>query len=121
MSGCSSTRTQAIVSDYDTAKRLLKQGELQKALVLADGELQRCGYSATLCWKSRLLKAEILVQSGSNEEALALLGTSATPPTQDLQAQRLMHQGLALFRLSDFSRADEAFKEALTCHEPSAS
>ena len=92
--------------------RLLRAGDLQHASSLADGGLRRCGRLKEWCWKYRLLKAEILVDSGDEKAALKLLDGSDPPPTLDLSARRRMHQGWACFFLSDYSRAEMFLNEA---------
>ena len=121
LSGCSRPRTQPIEAEYSTAELLLKQGEWKDGLARADSGLRRCGSFSEWCWKFRLLKAYALVTGRQYEEALALLDSAGTPPQLDLQARRKMHQGYALCRLSEYSRAEKLLDEALALARASPS
>jgi CHAT domain-containing protein len=112
LSGCGRSRHQTVGADYETTQRLLKEGKLQQALVGSEAGLQGCGSSGESCWRFRLLKAEALLLMGRAKAALSLLEVADSPPQSDLQARRLMHQGQAWYRLSDFSRAEGFLREA---------
>jgi CHAT domain-containing protein len=119
--GCGRSPVQPIGVDYETAQHFLRAGELKQALSRADAGFLRCGPSAEWCWKFRLLKAEVLLQSGREKDALELLNVADDPPSPEIQARRRMHQGQAWYRLSDLSRAENLFEEARTLAETSAS
>jgi CHAT domain-containing protein len=121
VAGCHTSQLESLQDDYQTAERLLRAGDFLHALSLADGAFRRCGSSEEWCWKFRLLKAELLVASGEETDALRLLDDPASAPTQDLQARRRMHQGRAWFLLSDYSRAKQFLNEARMLAEASAS
>ncbi|MBZ5726330.1 MAG: CHAT domain-containing protein [Acidobacteriia bacterium] len=98
---------------YAAAERLLKQGELRQAVARADAGLKSCGPSPEWCWKFRLLEAETLLLSGKPAEASALLAMAGDPPTRELQARRLMHQGQARYRIGDdYRQAERLFAAA---------
>ncbi len=121
LAACGPARIESVDAEYQAAERVLKQGDFKGALALADSGLRKCGSSQEWCWKWRLLKAETLVASRQEEEALKLLDDPGNPPAANLQARRRMHQGWAWFTLSDYARAEKFLNEAHTLAESSAS
>jgi len=120
LSGCRTSQVKSQV-DYQAAEDLLRTGDFERALSIADRGFRSCGSSQEWCWKFRLLKAETLLKSGEEKKALALLDGAASPATPDLQARRRMHQGWAWYQLSDYTRAEKFLNEARTLAETSAS
>jgi CHAT domain-containing protein len=112
LAGCRTSRVESLESEYKTADRLLKEGDLNRAESVADSALQRCGSSQEWCWKLRLLKSESLIESQKAEAALKLLSDSGNPPSAELQARRRMQQGWAWFHLQDYARTDKFLNEA---------
>jgi CHAT domain-containing protein len=121
LAGCRTSRIESLDSEYQTAERLLREGDFKSALSLADSALRRCGTSQEWCWRLRVLKAETLIASRHEEAALGVLDGADSPPSPDLQARRRMHQGWAWFLLSDYARAEMFLNEARALAEASVS
>src|SRR6202034_18148 len=70
LAGCRTSRIESLKAEYETADRLLNQGNSKQALALADSALRRCGSSQEWCWRLRILKAETLIANRQAEAAL---------------------------------------------------
>ena len=70
--------------------------------------------NAEWAWRFRVLKAQILVSRGSNEEALALLNEDLPPAlaNTEVAARRRMVQGLACDYSQQYASAEKYFSEA---------
>jgi CHAT domain-containing protein len=121
-SGCHRTPVQPGDVMYRSAETLFKKGELKAALSQAEDGFKRCGRSLEWCWEFRLLKAETLIGMGQAKAAMTLLDVPGDPPNPNLRVRRRMHQGQALYRLSDYPNAEKALREARSlaaaCNSP---
>jgi CHAT domain-containing protein len=102
---------------YDQARRLLREGNPKEALARADA-----GLSLEQSWRFRLLKAEILLNSGDTSVATEVLASTAPIETPALQARLTMDRGWIQYRVSDYSGADRllalALQQARSLKEP---
>jgi CHAT domain-containing protein/Flp pilus assembly protein TadD len=92
----------------------MQRGALNDALRHVEKDSRSYSQNPEWSWRFRVLKAQILVMRGSDNEALLLLKDA--PPSSlantDVAVRRKMVQGIAYDHAQEFDRAENAFAEA---------
>lgn len=90
-----------------------ERGDLKQALGEVDGALQEKNLDPDAIWRLRLLKSQILIWQGLNQDALTLLkpGNFSGPRNTELLARRSTLRGIAESNLRELDLADQTFRE----------
>jgi CHAT domain-containing protein/Flp pilus assembly protein TadD len=99
---------------YGQVRQLMQRGALNDALRHVEKDSRSYSQNPEWSWRFRVVKAQILVMRGSDNEALLLLKDA--PPSSlantDVAVRRKMVQGIAYDHTQEFDRAENAFAEA---------